>query len=109
MDIKMVQGDDLRVMVTVKDQDNQLVSITGAPDITWAVATLFGGVPIITKNLSSGVTIGNDSMFYFDITAANSGALQPGVYRHEAQITTTGGLKYTTMRGTLRIDAQIIV
>ena len=45
MNISMVQGDDLRVFVTVRDKSGDLVDLAGATSIEWAVSTRYGVAP----------------------------------------------------------------
>lgn len=108
MDIDLTQGDDLRVLVTARDQNNQLVDISGAQSIVYAVARSPSGPILLTKDLNSGIVVTSASAFYFDITAADSGALDVGAYMQEIEIITSGGLTYTALRGRIIIKSQLI-
>tara|TARA_R110000782_G_scaffold34015_1_gene81601 strand:+ start:272 stop:607 length:336 start_codon:yes stop_codon:yes gene_type:complete len=109
MNISMVQGDDLRVFVTVKNNAGGLVDLAGATSIEWAASIGYGIAPILSKTEALGqVIVSGAGQLYFDITASNSGALMARSYAQEIQIVTSGGLTYTVGQGSLKIIAQII-
>jgi len=108
MDITLTQGDDLRVLVEVRDQSGQLVDISGAQSIKYAVAQGFGQAVLIFKELQDGIVVTNANTFYFDITAQDSGSLDVGSYVQEVEILTSGGLTYTVLSGRIRITPQLI-
>jgi len=109
MNISMVQGDDLRVFVTVRNNAGDLVDLAGATSIEWAVSTRYGVAPILSKTEALGeIIVTGSGQLYFDITASDSGALSATSYVQEIQIVTSGGLTYTVGQGSVKIVAQII-
>ena len=108
--LEIVQGDDRRIFVPVRDQDGETVDISGAQSIEAAVARSLGGTAEVTKTLAGSdiVITGSNDEFYFDLTAADTGGLSPAQYWLEAEIVTSGGLTYTVAQVPLTIKAQII-
>lgn len=108
-DFEMVQGDDLRVQVTVKDSAGDAVDISGATSIRWGLARRLGDTPLLTKTLDAGeIIIPSDNLLYFDIDNTDSAALDPGYYAHELEVITSAGLIYTPLQGRARILPQIL-
>ena len=105
---RMYAGDDLRVIVTVRDQTGQLVDISDAQDIRWAVAPNVSANPVIEKSLGNGITINSPTSFTFDLTSAETGALSRGRYYHEADAVTDQGLTYTALSGSFFIDPVLL-
>ena len=105
---RLFAGDDLRVIVTVRDQTGQLVDISDAQDIRWAVAPSVSADPVIEKSLGNGITINSPTSFTFDLTSAETGALSRGRYYHEAEAVTDQGLTYTALSGSLFIDPVLL-
>lgn len=106
---KLVQGDDLRVNVTVVDTFGDAVDLNGATAIRWGIARRFGDSPIFTKTLdASEIVIPSDNVLYFDIENTESAGLDPGTYVHELEVTTATGQIYTPLQGRVRILPQIL-
>ena len=105
---RLYAGDDLRVIVTVRDQSGELVDISDAQDIRWAVAPSVSADPVIEKSLGNGITINSPTSFTFDLTSADTGALSRGRYYHEAEAVTDQGLTYTALSGSLFIDPVLL-
>ena len=108
MKIELIQGDDLRVFLTIRDRDGQLVDLSGAQSIQWSAARTFGAAIDLTKTLAAGsIVVTGLGGIYFDIAAAESQLLN-GSYKQETQIVTSGGLTYTVGQGELIVKPQII-
>lgn len=109
-DITMKQGNDLRVIVRVLDQNGIPVDISGATQITWAVAdTVDATTNTLTKTMTGGdITITGVDGFTFDITQADSAALALQSYYHEALVITAGGEAYTSLTGSLTIQPALL-
>ena len=107
VNLRMFQGDDLRVICTVRDQTGQLVDISNAQSIRWQAAPRVNDAPVIEKSLGNGLSISSPTGFTFDITSAESAPLS-GQYYHEAEVVTDQGLTYTALFGTLIIDRALI-
>lgn len=104
----LFQGDDLRVIVTVRDQSGQLVDISGAQSIRWAVARSVNAAPEIEKTLGNGISINSPTSFFFDLEAAETAQLARGSYYHEADAVTDQGLTYTAISGRLFIRPVLL-
>lgn len=108
MKIELIQGDDLRVFLKVRDLDGQLVDLSGAQSIQWSAARTYGQALVITKSVANGnLFVTGLGSIYFDIEAVES-QLLTGSYKQETQIVTSGGLTYTVGQGDLIIKPQII-
>lgn len=110
-DITMREGNDLRVIVSVVDQDGVPVDISGASEIQWSVADAVGDATTLLDKTLTGtdITITGTTGFYFDISAADSETtLGMGAYYHEALLTTGSGKAYTTLSGSLTIEEALI-
>ena len=106
-DIDLFQGDDLRVICTVRDQSGALVDISEAQSIRYAVARGVNAVPVIEKSLNNGIELANSSAFFFDLDSAETLPLSGGYY-HEAEVVTDQGLTYTTLSGSIRFRSALI-
>lgn len=106
-DICIKQGDDLRVIVDVVDDDSNPIDITDAQSIKWAVGRKAGGTVLILKSLSSGITVNTPTSFMFDIESEES-ELLAGSYYHEVEIINNSGLIYTPLFGTLTVQRTLI-
>lgn len=107
--IQVFHGDDLRVAVTMRDQDGQLVDISTASAIEYAVGNSVQGPKIISKTLAGGeISIASASVFTLDLTAADTGGLSPGGYYHEAEVETSTGEVYTALYGSLTVLPGLI-
>ena len=106
---ELVQGDDLRIQVSVVDTFGDEVDINGATSIRWGIAQRFGSSPIFTKTFAAGeIVIPSDNVLYFDIDNTDSAGLSPGYYAHELEIVTATGQIYTPLQGRVRILPQIL-
>lgn len=110
MDLCIYRGNDLRVIVTVRDTAGQLVDISAADEIWWEASPRPGGTPFIQKQLTaSDITLGAPPQFFFDIDATESAAFPVGRQHHEALLKTSGGKFYTVLYGKLKVvDATIV-
>lgn len=118
--IVVFQGDDVRLLCTVKDDAGQLVDVSGATAIRWALSAQAGGAAIIEKTLGSGIAKGAPTQFYIDVDAADTAGLTATAYwpelkgavsqtidrlsiansyYHECTVTAADGKKYTVMSG----------
>ena len=103
------QGDDLRVLVEVVDQDDEDMSVQDVQEITWALAKNVDQPILVEKKFTEGqVHLGGPSIFYFDIEPDDTDGLEPGYYYHEAEVVTYQGRRYTVMVGIVKIDPQLI-
>src|SRR5690625_3025786 len=104
------QGDDLRVIVEVVDQDNEDMSVQDVQEITWALAENLGQAIEVQKTFTADeVHLGGPNVFYFDIEPADTEGLTPGYYYHEAEVITYQGRRYTVMVGIVKIEQQLIL
>lgn len=106
-DLCMHSGDDLQVIIEVRDQDGQLVDISDAQDITWSLSNSPTTAAIVTKSLGVDISIASPTTFVFDLVPADTSALN-GSYYHEAEIITSSGLTYTVLNGRVTIKPTLI-
>jgi hypothetical protein len=107
-DLEMFRGDDLRVIVEVRDQDNNPVDISDAVSITWAVANSATSEILLQKELGDGITINTDTSFFFDISSAESATLDGRCYQ-EAEVVTDQNKTYTVMSGAFIVKKALIL
>lgn len=115
------KGNDLRLVCTVRDDDGQLVDISGSSEIRFTISAAAGEAAIVEKTLTGGgIAISTNTTFYIDITDDDTNSLTDTTYwpelehavcqrigrasivnsyYHECTITTAAGLKYTVMSG----------
>ena len=106
--LEMVQGDDLRIFVKVRDGRGDSVDLTNAQAISYAVSRGFNDPLLVVRTLGEGIALQAADEFFLDITATNTNSLDPGRYRHEAEVITSGGFVYTIFQGLFTIKPQII-
>lgn len=106
-DFLMWSGDDKVITVTVYDNDDNVVNITGAT-ITWQLSQNIDSSALITKTVGSGIALSDPVNGQFTITLepADTASLA-GRYYHEAQITDSSGDISTGLVGhaTIKTDA----
>ena len=108
-DFDIFAGDDLEVIVEVRDQSGELVDISEAQSITWGVSNNNRSVPELEKSYpGSGIILIDDHTFKFDITSANSSSVGAGRYYQEAEVVTSSGLVYTVLSGTVLIRPSTV-
>lgn len=129
--LQIIQGDDLRLICQVVDQQDEPVDISGASDIVWRVSDDVGGVEIASASLNAGIQITDNTGFYIDISSAitaqfndttywpdlrtslirpeqiNKTAIRDS-YHHQARITTSSGRSHTVLDGRLFIRPRIM-
>ncbi len=115
---EIVSGNDKRINVTVLDEDDVPVDITGAV-IVWAVsATNRNKSRIFTYTSPTNITIilpqtGLDiGKFRIDVQNGDTEPLSPTKskrdYYHEARMVSSGGQRSTVMIGTMTVLRNII-
>jgi len=108
MDFEIYSGDSKNLLVTVTDENNNPVNITGAQSIVWALIS--GDKVILRKTLSSGeITIinGSGGIFKISIQAADTINLA-GQYRHECRLVTADGASGLIFTGTVTVNKAYI-
>lgn len=107
MDFEIYSGDSKNLSVTVTDENNNPVNITGAQSIVWALIS--GDKVILRKTLSEGVMIinGPGGIFQISIAAADTAKLT-GKYRHECRLVTADGMSGIIFTGTLTVNKAYI-
>ncbi len=89
-DFTMWQGEDKILEVTVKDESDVVVNLTGAT-IKWVLAPTVDGTVSITKETGgSGIVItdATNGVFQVTINAADTASLE-GTFYHEAEVTSS--------------------
>lgn len=106
---ELVQGDDIRIIVTVRNQDGQLVNISDVEEITYVIAKRYKGEPAVIKTLTGGgIAITGLNTFNFNVTSADSNSLDTTNYLQECEIVVSGGFTYTALQGRFTVLRQVI-
>lgn len=100
---EMFSGNTRVLKVTVLDQDEAIVDLSGAA-ATFVVMRAHGQPAIITKTVGSGIVITDAVNGLLEITLleADTEPLR-GVHRHELEITDASGRKTTVLFGNITI------
>ena len=102
--IRIVKGDNLRLLFELRDEAGHSVISQGASDIRFAVSPEYGTAPVISKALSSGTVVQSGPYtFYVDLLPADTATQNAGLYRYEVEVTTSGGQVYTCMQSDFTI------
>lgn len=96
---EMHSGDDKLITITVLDQDDVAVPLTGA-SISMVIAQRAGSAPIVTK--AGTITDDLNGIFEVQLDAADTDSLA-GVYHWEAQVTDVNTRKATVAYGSIEI------
>lgn len=112
------RGDDVRVVFSVFDQDDDEFDLSGASEIVFIVAdgeivggnVYPGGSVLIEKRLTDGEVIiaGTDYQFIVDVPNAETAVLPRTRLYYEVQVTTSAGLKKTVSAGIFRAENTMI-
>jgi hypothetical protein len=109
-DFTMYAGDDKRLEVTVLDEDDVAVSLSGALEIRWKLAKSPRSTIIASHSIADGnVSIIDAAAGRFNvlIDPADTESLS-GLYYHEAELTDSSGNVGTCMAGTVTIRPTLI-
>ena len=107
-DFLMWSGDDKTITVTVYDNDDVVVDITGAT-ITWELSQNVDSTALISKTVGSGITLSDptNGIFTIALDPADTASLS-GRYYHEAEITDAAGDVSTALVGHATINTDAI-
>jgi len=112
-DFSMHSGDNRSLSVTITDQSQAVLDVSGAA-ITWALSRAVTdkvepkGVAIVSKTVGSGITITDGSNGLVEVTIAEADtASLAGTYYHEMQMVLSGNTS-TIMYGTVIIKKDLI-
>lgn len=107
-DFAISAGDDKTLTITVLDENESAVAITGAT-IAWRASRSHNKTADITKTTSSGITItdGPNGVFEVDLDADDTEDLK-GIFYHEAQVTFVDGSISTVLKGRMKINPVLI-
>lgn len=83
---KIYQGEDIVLNFEIRDDTGQVVDISGATAVQWAIFPKSGGAAIFSKTLGSGVTA-NTNDFDVAIDEADTDDVTPGSYVQEMRMT----------------------
>lgn len=106
MDISFYSGDSRNLIISVIDENNTEIDLTGAA-IEWVLINQ--GEIILSKSIGSGITINNASGGQFAIAlTVNDTRKLLGTYPHMARVTTSNGNSSIVLTGTITIQASLI-
>jgi hypothetical protein len=106
--IDVPENNDARLIFTFQDENGNLLDVSGAAEIVFAVWDRPDGTLQFTKTLSDGDIIlhGNDYQFSFWIDAADMISVRLGY--HECEVTNSAGRKRTVSAGLYRHENTYI-
>lgn len=105
VDLVCPQHNDRTFLVTIRDQDGDLLDVSGATEITFIVSRNVRSAPIITKTRTGGtVGLTTNSQLQIDISDVESGGLQPGNNYYEIEVINSAGSKYTALAGKFVVE-----
>lgn len=104
--INVPKNNDAYLTFTTYDLDGDLVDISGASEISFAVWGDAGGTLIFQKLLSGGdiVIHGDNNRFSVWIDAADSASITGRIVYHECEMTNSSGRKRTVSAGQFRAE-----
>lgn len=112
IDIAFFSGNDVLLKFTVDDEDDppNVKDITGATDITFAIAKAKGKTPVLSWTLGDGVTITDAAAgeFEVELTKAETEDLGPKHKYYEVRVTDSAGQSATVTHGASTISANSI-
>lgn len=113
-DFEVVSGNDKELNVTVLDENDVPVDLTGAT-IVWAVANspesktrIFFYTSPINITIILPQTAPNIGKFRIDVQDTDTEPLTARDYYHEARVVSSAGKKSTVMIGTMTVRANVI-
>lgn len=105
--IRVYQGDALRIRVPIADPDGNRVDLSGAIDVLWAAADAADSTTAYIRKTLTGGDIGFRSAYEltFMLASADTASLSTtganGGYYHEARVIRGNGNPYTILSGRL--------
>lgn len=88
------QGDERDVVITVYDPSGVLLDLTSAA-LTWVLMTSEWGEVLVTKTVSAGITISNQTTNKGEVTvqlnASDTATLEPRAYAHQLRAAQPAG------------------
>jgi hypothetical protein len=105
----LFSGDDYVLHFTIVDEAGVAVDLSGAQQITFALARKVSVEPLFSKTLGSGVTVTDGPAGKVDVAidAADTDALK-GAYYHEVELRNAAGKRSTVSYGAVTIQEDLI-
>ncbi len=97
-------GDTINLVITVRDDAEVAIDITGAT-VAWNLYDERIGSSLIAKTTSSGITLTTplSGIFTIALSAADTAALSEGVFYHEAEVTDASSNVSTVTTGHITV------
>ena len=107
-DFEFFQNDDLTIQVTIRDENEALVDVSGASAAQWIMQKYPESITTdITKTLAGGeidvATSGASGVVTITILSADTASLASGEYYHELRITDATGSDSTITVGEINL------
>jgi hypothetical protein len=103
-------GDDVRLEVTVTDEDGSAVDLSGAT-VVWGLARRpTADAALVEKSTDTGgitITDAASGEFAIEVEATDTEGLE-GTFYHEAELTDSGGSVSTVLTGQFVIDDELV-
>lgn len=108
-DFEMMAGDDKRLEVTVLDEDDVAVDLTGATAIRWKLARSVRSTALVSYSLGGNIAVIDAAAGRFNVTidGADTESLK-GLHYHEADIVDASGKTGTVIYGTVTIRPSLV-
>ena len=109
-DFELVSGNDKDLNFTHKDQDGNIVDLTGAT-ISWALSDnekSKSRIIFYTNPTNITITDATAGKYRVSILSADTEPLTAKDYYHEVRITSSGGKIHTAVIGTVTVRRNII-
>lgn len=106
-DFTMFAGDSRTIKVTVRNEQGDVVNITGAT-LKWQAARTLADAAVISKASDAGIVLTEPAAGVFTVTlnAADTDALE-GLYYHEAEMVLAGNPS-TVLTGSMVVEKTLI-
>lgn len=101
-----VVGDDITLVVTVKDNTGAVIDVSGSSSL-FTIKDSYGG-SILSQVSGSFVTDGTDGQLEFNAPSGDTvNAVADTEYVYDIAVTLSSGRKYTVNRGVIKFVADV--
>jgi hypothetical protein len=107
--VQMPAGDSRRIVIPVKDQAGADLPLTGATVRWWMAKSAWSkdADVLIKKTTDAGISVSGSTATVM-LAPADTDAIPPGAYYHEAEIVFADQSVATVSRGTFQLSATVI-
>lgn len=108
LDISMVQGDTFRLVVRCKQPNGNPVNLAGYT-VAWQVRDRPSSATTVASStgVSPNATVSVTDPASGEILLQTNAMVDAGLYYYDVQITSSGGIRETILRGSLRVAREV--